>query len=346
MQLQVWSTPRQSIVVATVGTDSDGDMINTDIEELREAAQSIQSLQRVLKVPPEMTAKKDTHPKLNRKWAMLTEEDANEIDERPSGGESSSETLRRCSGIASRIGGHPRGVIQFLPSVKQAQFAPTHDTYTWSKSNRESETEKKPPFIRRKTSMPETYITYNQVKTICFITRTLSENESSSLHRGNRRLMRNSEEPELYTAKGSELLEQTKGADSLAGVSRFSKLLRSLRSSRQNSPEPQTSMAWTPLIIPDAPQHELQQSLLQADLLLWKKRSRASLRRHNEIRNMAIRELHDTEKTFVEGLEYLIQVRHFLICSLQDSLRILFRIFLFQKVYWYTNIVLILRCNS
>lgn len=63
-----------------------------------------------------------------------------------------------------------------------------------------------------------------------------------------------------------------------------------------------------PLIIPDAPQHQLQQSLLQADLLLWKRRSRASLRRHNEIRNMAIRELHDTEKSFVEGLEYLIQV--------------------------------------
>uniref|UniRef100_A0A915AK93 DH domain-containing protein n=1 Tax=Parascaris univalens TaxID=6257 RepID=A0A915AK93_PARUN len=277
-------------------------MINTDIEELREAAESIQSLQRVLKIPSEITAKK---------------EEANETDERPSGGESGSETLRRCSGIASRIGGHPRGVIQFLPSVKQAQFAPTLDTYTWSKSNRESDPEKK-PFIRRKTSMPETYMTYNQVYSAEQITGRTTGGRS------NRRLMRNSEEPNLYTSKGSELLEQSKGADSLAGVSRFSKLLRSLRSSRQNSPEPQTSMAWNPLIIPEAPQHQLQQSLLQADLLLWKRRSRASLRRHNEIRNMAIRELHDTEKSFVEGLEYLIQkymrpLRQPLECTLIDA---------------------------
>lgn len=55
-------------------------------------------------------------------------------------------------------------------------------------------------------------------------------------------------------------------------------------------------------------QHKLQQSLLQADQLLWKKRSRASLRRHQEIKHMAIRELYETEKTFVEGLEYLVQV--------------------------------------
>uniref|UniRef100_A0A915ALU3 DH domain-containing protein n=1 Tax=Parascaris univalens TaxID=6257 RepID=A0A915ALU3_PARUN len=77
-------------------------------------------------------------------------------------------------------------------------------------------------------------------------------------------------------------------------------------------------------IIPEAPQHQLQQSLLQADLLLWKRRSRASLRRHNEIRNMAIRELHDTEKSFVEGLEYLIQkymrpLRQPLECTLIDA---------------------------
>lgn len=47
---------------------------------------------------------------------------------------------------------------------------------------------------------------------------------------------------------------------------------------------------------------------MQADLLLWNKRSRATIRRHNDVRNMAIRELYDTEKTFVENLEFLIQV--------------------------------------
>ncbi|GMT20862.1 hypothetical protein PFISCL1PPCAC_12159, partial [Pristionchus fissidentatus] len=47
--------------------------------------------------------------------------------------------------------------------------------------------------------------------------------------------------------------------------------------------------------------------LLEADVMLWRKRSRASLRRHSSVRNMAARELFDTEKSFVEGLEYLVQ---------------------------------------
>lgn len=38
-------------------SESEDDIINTDIEELRDAAQSIQSLQRVLKGPPESTNK-------------------------------------------------------------------------------------------------------------------------------------------------------------------------------------------------------------------------------------------------------------------------------------------------
>lgn len=67
----------------------------------------------------------------------------------------------------------------------------------------------------------------------------------------------------------------------------------------------------TLLMPPDASvsQRQLQQSLMQADQLLWKQRSRASLRRHQDIRNMAVRELFDTERTFVESLDYLMQVR-------------------------------------
>lgn len=64
---------------------------------------------------------------------------------------------------------------------------------------------------------------------------------------------------------------------------------------------------------------------MQADLLLWSKRSRASIRRHNDVRNMAIRELCDTEKTFVEDLEYLTQkymrpLRQPLECTLIDPI--------------------------
>ena len=74
----------------------------------------------------------------------------------------------------------------------------------------------------------------------------------------------------------------------------------------------------------NVPQRQLQQSLLQADQLLWKKRSRASLRRHQEIRSMAVRELFDTERTFVESLEYLMQkymrpLKQPLECTLIDT---------------------------
>lgn len=68
----------------------------------------------------------------------------------------------RCSGIASRIGGHPRGVIQFLPSVKQRQILPALDTYRWNKNNNDLVIAKKNIF-RRKTSLPETYLTFSQV---------------------------------------------------------------------------------------------------------------------------------------------------------------------------------------
>lgn len=52
---KVWQSHRQNLVSKMVESESEDDIINTDIEELRDAAQSIQSLQRVLKVPPEPT---------------------------------------------------------------------------------------------------------------------------------------------------------------------------------------------------------------------------------------------------------------------------------------------------
>ncbi|KAK6048244.1 hypothetical protein COOONC_14250, partial [Cooperia oncophora] len=68
----------------------------------------------------------------------------------------------------------------------------------------------------------------------------------------------------------------------------------------------------------------MEDSLLQADILLWKKRSRASLRKHYSVRNLAARELYDTEKSFVEGLEFLITkymrpLRQPLECTLIES---------------------------
>ncbi|VDD95136.1 unnamed protein product [Enterobius vermicularis] len=295
----VWTTPRQSVVPEPEESDSGEDLMNTDIEELREAAESIQSLQRVLKIPSELPQ------------APIPESDASE---RTSGTETITDLLQR-SGIAPRAGAHPRGVIQFLPSVKPAQLMPALGDYPWDKSKRINEPDKKLAIMRRKTSVPETYMSYSQ-NAFGNDKVTGSRKMSSS----STRRIRSSDETEMYNRKNSDV---PKSVDSLAGVSRFSKLLRSLRSSRQSSPEPQTSMSWKPLVLNEKSQHQRQQPIYQADLLLWKRRSRASLRRHTDIRNMAIRELHDTEKTFVETLEYLVQkymrpLRQPLECSLID----------------------------
>ncbi|GMR43877.1 hypothetical protein PMAYCL1PPCAC_14072, partial [Pristionchus mayeri] len=69
------------------------------IEELRDAALSIKSLQRVLKNPPQ--AQPDT--------AGCFSDDAST---------NADSTEGRMSGISTRLGSHPRGVMQFLPNIQ------------------------------------------------------------------------------------------------------------------------------------------------------------------------------------------------------------------------------------
>uniref|UniRef100_A0A8R1U228 DH domain-containing protein n=1 Tax=Onchocerca volvulus TaxID=6282 RepID=A0A8R1U228_ONCVO len=297
---EVWQSHRQNVVPKMVESESEDDIINTDIEELRDAAQSIQSLQRVLKVPPEST--------------NINDEMVDRRTNCPVEGDSSSESLRQ-SGIASRLGGHPRGVIQFLPSAKQTEFFPTLDTYNTYNKNKKMD---KKSLLRRKTSLPEIY---DQVYNSSDIIRPKAVNNAYKSGRWSFR----SDIPNLqYSSKNAELMEQKPTIDSIAGGSRFSKLLKSLRSSRQNSPEPQSSNSWNPMIYTSTSSSS-SNPLMQADLLLWNKRSRTSIRRHNDVRNMAIRELCDTEKTFVENLEYLTQkymrpLRQPLECTLIDPI--------------------------
>uniref|UniRef100_A0A7E4VUP9 DH domain-containing protein n=1 Tax=Panagrellus redivivus TaxID=6233 RepID=A0A7E4VUP9_PANRE len=272
--MEVWATPRQSIV----SDDSEDDMMNTDIEELRDAVESIQSLQRVLKIPNGSPPSDEMQPHPG----LLTPSD-------------STSTLK---GITTNLGGHPRGVMQFLPSAKNNQFQPTLDSYTWNKNHNTG------PLTRRKASVPENYLKYSG---------STNSDRSSPRPRPTMRIIRPSDtEPELYSSSSTI---SNKGVDSIAGVNRFSKLLNSLRSSRQN------------LLMPPEPtgaQRQIQQSLLQADQLLWKRRSRASLRRHQDIRNMAVRELFDTERGFVDCLETLVQkymrpLKQPLECTLIDA---------------------------
>uniref|UniRef100_A0A1I7VT66 DH domain-containing protein n=1 Tax=Loa loa TaxID=7209 RepID=A0A1I7VT66_LOALO len=278
---EVWQTHRQKLVPKMEESESEDDIINTDIEELRDAAQ-IEMVDRRSDCPVE--------------------------------GDSSSESLRQ-SGIASRLGGHPRGVIQFLPSAKQTEFFPTVDTYNTYNKNK---TVDKKSLLRRKTSLPEIY------DQMCNSSDIIRPKTVSNAYKSGRWSFR-SDTPNLqYSSKNAELIEQKAPIDSLTGVSRFSKLLKSLRSSRQNSPEPQTSNSWNPSVYTKT-SSTITNPMMQADLLLWSKRSRASIRRHNDVRNMAIRELCDTERTFVEDLEYLIQkymrpLRQPLECTLIDRI--------------------------
>ncbi|TKR77939.1 hypothetical protein L596_018826 [Steinernema carpocapsae] len=287
----VWATPRQSLVPLDqlangTGSSEEEELMSTDIEELREAAQSIQSLQRVFKqtveMPPVAVTVVDEAAMSN---SLISQDSTIGAESESEGGSVS------MKGITTNLGGHPRGVMQFLPSVNL-------DTYTWGKHRRSSANDS---LLRRKTSMPEGYHLSSYHNQVYAIGGPQSEQSSPRAAISARPSARRSGH---RTASDDGDILQTKGVDSIAGVSRFSKLLKSLKSSRQSSPEAQ----WNPLIITDTmAQHQLQQNLLQADMLLWKKRSRASLRRHQDVRNMAARELFETEKTFVEGLKHLVQ---------------------------------------
>ncbi|KAK0417088.1 hypothetical protein QR680_012828 [Steinernema hermaphroditum] len=316
----VWATPRQSLVPLANGADSsEEELMSTDIEELRDAAESIQSLQRVLKqseLPP--TGSKGAEES-TMSSSLISRDSTIGAESESEGGSVS------MKGITTNLGGHPRGVMQFLPSVNL-------DTCTWSKRRRSSANDA--ALFHRKTSMPEGYHLASFHNQVFAIGGPQSEQSSprtaiSARPSTRRSTLRPTDESELDVL-------HPKGVDSIAGVSRFSKLLKSLKSSRQNSPEAQwfqhrhldssdTCVFRSPLLIPDAvAQHQLQQNLLQADMLLWKKRSRASLRRHQDVRNMAARELFETEKTFVEGLEHLVQkymrpLKQPLECTLIDT---------------------------
>ncbi|EPB80337.1 RhoGEF domain protein [Ancylostoma ceylanicum] len=272
-----FTTPQQE------DSDSGGEDMTTEIEELRDAAKSIQSLQRVLKMPQHSSDR-----------GVFSDADESSIA-------ADSSVDGRVSGISTRLG-HPRGVMQFLPSMGNEIFIAPADTYRKAS-------------LSRKTSAPDAFISLTEVLSgpeqamsprtrpvTALPKRKTSEYVSGEAAATRRRGIVD----DLF---GSPL--DRKSSESLAGVSRFSKLLRSFRSG-QSSPEPHPTISWRPYGYSESAGEEcrMEDSLLQADILLWKKRSRASLRKHYSVRNLAARELYDTEKSFVEGLEFLVTVRH------------------------------------
>ncbi|KAK5973854.1 Rho guanine nucleotide exchange factor osg-1, partial [Trichostrongylus colubriformis] len=270
-------------------SDSGGEDMSTEIEELRDAAKSIQSLQRVLKMPQHSSDR-----------GVFSDADESSIA-------ADSSVDGRVSGISTRLG-HPRGVMQFLPSMGNDVFASAPHTYRGGRTS-----------LPRKSSAPESeFISLNDVL-------TNSEKPSCSISpRGGS--TRSAIHPKIktdeYDSSASKMIRSRrrgvvddlfsasldgKNSESLAGVSRFSKLLRSFRSG-QSSPERHPTISWRSFGFSESAGEEcrMEDSLLQADVLLWKKRSRASLRKHLSVRNLAARELYDTEKSFVEGLEFLV----------------------------------------
>lgn len=192
--LEVWATPRQSIV----SDDSEDELINTDIEELRDAVESIQSLQRVLKLPNQHSN------------GSSPTNDPSPLHQ------AANADVSNMKGITTNLGGHPRGVMQFLPSAKNDQFQPTLDSYTWKKQ----QTTTIPQLLRRKASVPENYLQFS------------GSERSSPRPRPSMRIFRASEtEPDLFASNN---IVNNKSVDSIAGISRFSKLLNSLRSARQD----------------------------------------------------------------------------------------------------------------
>uniref|UniRef100_A0A0K0D9L5 Calcium/calmodulin-dependent 3',5'-cyclic nucleotide phosphodiesterase 1C n=1 Tax=Angiostrongylus cantonensis TaxID=6313 RepID=A0A0K0D9L5_ANGCA len=237
--------------------DSDfcGEDMLTEIEELRDAAKTIQSLQRVLKRPQHSSDR-----------GVFSDADESSVA-------ADSSLDGRVSGISTRLG-HPRGVMQFLPSMGNDLFMPSTDTYRGRVS------------LSRKTSAPDAYMPLSVLSNseqplspMAPRTRTmetLPKRKGSEHVRGENAGRRRGVVDELFGASLDE-----KRSESLAGMSRFSKLLRSFRSG-QSSPEPQPTISWRPYDFSESAGEEcrMEDSLLQADILLWKKRSRASLRKH------------------------------------------------------------------
>jgi hypothetical protein len=134
-----------SFVCTCAGTDTDTDVAVTDIEELKEAAQSIEVLARRLPAVPANAATIIVPFVPATSNTYLSTVSGTTTTTAPQNDAPCAADLPRPSprptGITTRLGAHPRGVMQFLPSVLKAQHAAApaanmYDTYSASKARR------------------------------------------------------------------------------------------------------------------------------------------------------------------------------------------------------------------
>uniref|UniRef100_A0A1I7ZUV1 DH domain-containing protein n=1 Tax=Steinernema glaseri TaxID=37863 RepID=A0A1I7ZUV1_9BILA len=188
----VWATPRQSLVPE--GSSSE-ELMSTDIEELREAAESIQSLQRVLK-------QSEPQEESGMSTSLLSQDSTLGAESESEGGSVGTK------GITTHLGGHPRGVMQFLPSVNL-------DTYAWSKSRRSSANDVS--LFRRKTSMPETYhlASFHNQQVYAMSGPQSEQTSPRGAISARRTVHRASDESEIFPS--GDVVLHSKGVDSIAG---------------------------------------------------------------------------------------------------------------------------------
>uniref|UniRef100_A0A5S6QTI7 DH domain-containing protein n=1 Tax=Trichuris muris TaxID=70415 RepID=A0A5S6QTI7_TRIMR len=342
----VWATPRGSFAIANDGhkpMDQPGtrdipllpvypdEYRDTQIEELQGAAQSIEALSR------------RNRRRMSDFTAGMRINDGN-------GSRMDSASLRRRSGITTRLGGQPRGVIQFLPSVKRSDMSRSlHQSYIADKVRRErlyadrsqpdcsreleltaySEGEKV-PFLgdleHRSSSM------YRKMDAADFVQMIPGRDVQQRPRSSQRRMTNPLDDPLQAYHHRDDLDSLHTSVDALDSVNRFSTLLRSLRSpntrpsgqadevngfdaqgddSLLSSPDLSESSTTSPGfsqhggacqggLISDS------DSFLQADVLLWRRRSKGSIRKHQDTRTHIVKELVDTENSYVENLKLLV----------------------------------------
>ncbi|CDW58402.1 Rho guanine nucleotide exchange factor 17 [Trichuris trichiura] len=338
----VWSTPRGSFAndghkaedepepsLLTVYPDGYRD---TQIRELQGAAQSIEALSR------------RNRRRLSDFTAGMRITDGN-------GPQMDSTALRRRSGITTRLGGQPRGIIQFLPSVKRSDMSRSlHQSYIADKIRRErlysdhsdperSKAVKRDPFCEgEKTGFvepvePRSYAAYRKMDAADFV-KMAPEREVHQRSRSAQRRMTNAVDRDNLQAYHHHRmdLESLRNLDALDSVNRFTSLLKSLRSSDGrtsdqadeingfNSQEDDAHLSSPDVSESSTTSAEFSQhnnlrqselisdsdSFLQADMLLWRRRSKGSIRKHQDTRTHIVKELVETENSYVENLKLLV----------------------------------------
>ncbi|KAL1244895.1 Rho guanine nucleotide exchange factor [Trichinella spiralis] len=366
-----WSTPRGSFAVTNDhsldhdhnrdhdddhdrdrGEDRDADdedttgllspsTTNTDISELQAAAETIEALSR-------------------RNWRRVSDFTSalplTEMNLSPTSTALDRHRVSRRSGITTHLGGQPRGVIQFLPSVRKSDILSrnVHQAYMVDKVRRQrlcsdgnlismpqmadqlclrvpptavgdsdvSDAQMRLGVLSSKNSSPNSCRSstprsgYNGRGSSRYVGAETSPRKSLSTTGAGRpppdMLLTNADDDRFSTLDTLDSVNRSPAVESLrspsAGIPDADRYPSStadctLSSSSELSDITDYSYSSPPSegILSDS-----DSSFLQADLLLWRRRSKGSIRKHQDTRTHIVKELLETETSYVENLKLLV----------------------------------------